>query len=158
MNILDPRPASPIPCLDSYHGPSAFSEPESRAVRKFVMSKIHKIQGYLAFHSFGNKILYPWGHTSKKTRDWQDLQNFASVAADAIKENVVSQRRSFSPSFPPDPLLSSYTVSQQSVRKRAKTNNSNRRIILGPELTEQISWTREVILTWCCRVNSIQFN
>jgi len=143
LNILDPRPASPIPCLDSYHGPSAFSEPESRAVRKFVMSKRHKIQGYLAFHSFGNKILYPWGHTSKKTRDWQDLQNFASVAADAIKENVVSQRRSFSPSFPPDPLLSSYTVSQQSVRERAKTNNSNRRIILGPELTEQISWTRE---------------
>jgi len=146
LNIFDPRPASPIPCLDSYHGPSAFSEPESRAVKDFVMSKRQRIKGYLAFHSFGNKILYPWGHTSKKTRDWRDLRNFASVAADAIKQNVVSQRRSSSSSFLPDPLISSYTVSQQSIRSRVNNkgnNNSLRRIILGPELQEQVSQTKE---------------
>ena len=41
--ILDPRPASPIPCLDTYHGPSAFSEPETQAVRNFVMGKRDRI-------------------------------------------------------------------------------------------------------------------
>jgi len=110
------------------------------------MSKRQRIKGYLAFHSFGNKILYPWGHTSKKTRDWRDLRNFASVAADAIKQNVVSQRRSSSSSFLPDPLISSYTVSQQSIRSRVNNkgnNNSLRRIILGPELQEQVSQTKE---------------
>ena len=33
VNIFDPRPASPLPCLDTYHGPDAFSEPETKAVR-----------------------------------------------------------------------------------------------------------------------------
>ena len=33
VNIFDPRPASPLPCLDTYHGPNAFSEPETKAVR-----------------------------------------------------------------------------------------------------------------------------
>ena len=43
VNIFDPRPASPIPCLDTYHGGHAFSEPETRAVRDFVMSKRHRL-------------------------------------------------------------------------------------------------------------------
>jgi len=148
LNIFDPRPASPIPCLDSYHGTSAFSEPESKAVRDFVMKNRARIQGYLAFHSFGNKILYPWGHTSKKTRDWKDLSEFANVAAEAIKENSAAQRRSFSDSFSTDPLVSSYTVSQQSIRsnkgtKSSPTNSNLRRIFLGAELAEQVSQTKE---------------
>ena len=114
-----------------------------------MLKNKERIQGYLAFHSFGNKILYPWGHTSKKTRDWKDLSEFANVAAEAIKENSVAQRRSFSESFSTDPLVSSYTVSQQSIRskERAKTSLAKtdlRRIFLGAELAEQVSQTKEV--------------
>ena len=54
------------------------------------MDRRHRIKGYLAFHSFGNKILYPWGHTSAKTEDWKDLRTFAKVAADAIEQNTHS--------------------------------------------------------------------
>ena len=39
VNIFDPRPASPLPCLDTYHGPNAFSEPETKAVRYVSLSK-----------------------------------------------------------------------------------------------------------------------
>jgi len=144
LNILDPRPASPIPCLDSYHGPAAFSEPESRAVRDFVMRNRNRLKGYLAFHSFGNKILYPWGHTSRHTRDWKDLRDFASVAADAIQRNSQAQRRSFPGLLFNDPTVKNYTVRQQSFRDASEIEKKQIRRTLNPELDEQVSQTKEV--------------
>ena len=140
LSIFDPRPASPIPCLDTYHGPAAFSEPESQAVRNFVMDRKHRIKAYLAFHSFGNKILYPWGHTSEKTEDWKDMRTFANVAADAIEHNSQAQVRSLSES-----IVSTYSVSQQSLQYVPLTTigsirNSIRRIFLG----DVTSKTKEV--------------
>lgn len=120
VSILDPRPASPIPCLDTYHGPEAFSEPETKAVRDFVMSKRHRLASYIAFHSFGNKILYPWGHTSEKTSDWRDLKAFAESANSAIVQHTASTRRiGLSSLMGLDPLLSGYSVAQQSLREGA---------------------------------------
>lgn len=43
LNIFDPRPASGISCLDTYHGPEAFSEPETKAIRDFIMARRHKL-------------------------------------------------------------------------------------------------------------------
>ena len=115
------------------------------------MSRRHRIKGYLAFNSFGNKILYPWGHTSTKTRDWKDLRTFAKVAADAIKKNSQAQRRSFT-DLMTDPLVNTYSVSQQSMRTAPATpsdpiKNTMRRIFLGPELAEEVSQTKEVNIT-----------
>ena len=114
-----------------------------------MLSRRHRIKGYLAFHSFGNKILYPWGHTSTKTRDWKDLRTFAKVAADAIKKNSQAQRRSFT-DFITDPLVNTYSVSQQSIRTAPETEsdpikNTMRRIFLGPGLAEEVSQTKEVL-------------
>ena len=39
---------------------------------------------YLSFHSFGQKILYPWSHTSKPIPDWKDLDRMAHVMSEAI--------------------------------------------------------------------------
>ena len=116
------------------------------------MDRKHRIKGYLAFHSFGNKILYPWGHTSAKTEDWRDLKTFASVAATAIERNSQSQRRSFSDFFTPDPIESKYSVSQQSlgsvpVTKMGSLKNSISRIFLGDEIDDVASQTKEVIST-----------
>ncbi len=56
-----PFSGSPRPGGWHYTGPHAFSEPESRAVRDLVA---HERPAYsLAFHSFGNLLLYPWGYT-----------------------------------------------------------------------------------------------
>ena len=113
------------------------------------MNKRHRLKGYLAFHSFGNQILYPWGHTSDKTEDWKDLRTFADVAASAIERNSQAQERSFSDFFLTDPLVSKYSVSQQSLRNEPVTKggslkNSISRIFLGPELDEQVSQTQAV--------------
>ena len=156
VSIFDPRPASPIPCLDTYHGGGAFSEPETRAVRDFVMSKRHRLHGYLAFHSFGNKILYPWGYTSRTTDDVDDLTNFAKVAKSAIS-NSFAQKRSFTDFLFSDASIEKYSVAQMSLRdnppapkkkpsKQSLTpsfGNSLRRIIFGGNdvVDNQISQT-----------------
>ena len=136
MSIFDPRPASPIPCLDTFQGSGPFSEPETRAVRDFVMSKKHRLEGYLAFHSFGNKILYPWGYTSRETKDVEDLEKFAQVAKVAI-DNSLSKSRSFSDFLLAGPAIGKYSVAQQSHRDSGPTynnktmRNSLRRVIFG---------------------------
>ena len=139
VNIFDPRPASPIPCLDTFHGGQAFSEPETRAVRDFVMSKRHRLQGYLAFHSFGNKILYPWGYTNNPTDDVEDLRSLADVAKRAISTSF-AQSRSFNWLFSED-QIARYDVAQVSHRENKpekrpsqssnSVRNSLRRIIFG---------------------------
>jgi hypothetical protein len=42
-------------------------------------------QAYLSFHSYSQLILYPWGYTSSKTPDSEELYTVASIAANAIK-------------------------------------------------------------------------
>lgn len=52
--------SSRSPNSDVYMGPEAFSEPETQAVRDFVMSKPN-IRTLLSFHTFSELVLYPWG-------------------------------------------------------------------------------------------------
>ena len=77
------------------------------------------IIAYLAFHSFGNKIVYPWGHTGQKIEDWKDLHSLAEAAADAIenaREEDEQRSWGWSQMFYPEPTVSKYAVSQQSLR------------------------------------------
>lgn len=62
---------------DVYRGPSAFSEPETRAVRDFAMSHDFKIA--LNYHSFGNFLIYPYGYTDKPTEDFDVFQELAAL-------------------------------------------------------------------------------
>jgi carboxypeptidase T len=45
-----------------YAGPAALSEPESQAVRDIAVEARPRLS--LAFHSFGNLLLYPWAYTA----------------------------------------------------------------------------------------------
>jgi hypothetical protein len=57
-----------------YAGPHELSEPESRAVRDVAIATRPFLS--LAFHSFGNLLLYPWAHTAEKnprTRAYHEL-------------------------------------------------------------------------------------
>ena len=138
-SFFRPQPGSPIPCVDTFHGDRAFSEPETSAVRDFVMSKRHRLHAYLAFHSFGNKILYPWGYTNNPTNDVEELRGFAEVAKSAISTSF-AQSRSFNWLFSED-QVARYDVAQVSHRENKPekkpsqssntVRNSLRRIIFG---------------------------
>ncbi len=59
--------SSSSPYSLTYRGPKAWSAPETRAVRDFVLSRriggIQQIRAHITFHTNGQLILWPYGHT-----------------------------------------------------------------------------------------------
>ncbi|RMF10177.1 MAG: hypothetical protein D6762_02115, partial [Candidatus Neomarinimicrobiota bacterium] len=51
--------SSGYPCDPTFHGDSAFSEPESRAVRDFILA--HDFSNVLHYHAYGNVLIFPFG-------------------------------------------------------------------------------------------------
>lgn len=60
---LNVSTSSHVPSDETYVGPYAFSEPETRAVRDLIARELFR--GVITYHSFSQLILYPWGYTSK---------------------------------------------------------------------------------------------
>jgi carboxypeptidase T len=56
---------------DTYRGPSAFSAPETRAIRDFVNSRVvggvQQIKAAMDFHTYSELVLWPFGHTTANT-------------------------------------------------------------------------------------------
>jgi hypothetical protein len=59
--------SDPSPSSWTYRGPSAFSEPETQAVRDFVNSR--EFTMWLSYHTYGELLLYPWGFIPEHTPD-----------------------------------------------------------------------------------------
>ncbi|MFN4220614.1 MAG: M14 family metallopeptidase [bacterium] len=55
---------------DTYRGPYGASEEEVRAIQEFVNK--NNIQTVIDIHSYGNMILFPWGHTTQPT-EWDNI-------------------------------------------------------------------------------------
>ena len=74
--------SSPYPDDAVYRGPYAFSEPETRAVREFLLT--HPPAGSLNFHNYSQLILYPWGYTDTPTTDDDEMEEIARRMAELI--------------------------------------------------------------------------
>ncbi len=61
----------------TYCGPAAFSEPESRNIRDFCDA--HRTDVFVDVHSFSELVLYPWGHAVDQTTN--PAQNFTTLAS-----------------------------------------------------------------------------
>ena len=77
---LDVNTSSHVPSDETYVGPRAFSEPETRAVRNLVAREL--FGGVLTYHSYSQLILYPWGYTAKPIVDVEDLREMRDLAED----------------------------------------------------------------------------
>jgi carboxypeptidase T len=70
--------SSPSPNSETYRGPSAFSEPETRLVKQFC--EAHKFQVALNNHSYSNVLIYPYGHLQRsEAPDSIALRGFAET-------------------------------------------------------------------------------
>lgn len=49
------------PCTDTFHGASAFSEPEVAIIRDILSPYTHRLELYLDIHSYGSMILFGFG-------------------------------------------------------------------------------------------------
>ena len=44
------------------------------------------LQMYLSFHSYGQKVLYPWSYSAEKVPDWVDLHDMGIVIGEAMRD------------------------------------------------------------------------
>jgi MYXO-CTERM domain-containing protein len=76
--------ASGMPMDENYAGTAAFSEPETVAVRDFVLAHPEAV-AHLDVHSFGQLILYPWGDVFELAPDDDELSQTAAVMEAAME-------------------------------------------------------------------------
>ncbi|XP_066149004.1 carboxypeptidase B-like [Euwallacea fornicatus] len=76
--------ASDDPCSDTHAGTAAFSEPETSALRNWILAHNENARLYLAFHSYGKMILFPWGYAPIYTDNAEELKHLGTLAANAI--------------------------------------------------------------------------
>lgn len=75
--------ASPSPCSDVYYGANAFSEPETKALSD-AMTAVENLKLVLSLHSYGQKMLYPWGWTATPPENVNNLISAGKAFADAV--------------------------------------------------------------------------
>jgi murein tripeptide amidase MpaA len=78
------------PCSDTYHGPSANSEPETQAMVNYceglVSSTGQNLSAFLSVHSYSQLILLPWSHTANpKPPNFDELMEVSGITAEALK-------------------------------------------------------------------------
>ncbi|XP_049549410.1 zinc carboxypeptidase A 1-like [Anopheles darlingi] len=67
------------PCSDTFAGPNAFSEIETKSLAAFVKTLRGKLRAYIAFHSYSQLLLFPYGHTGAHSPNHQDLNEIANA-------------------------------------------------------------------------------
>jgi hypothetical protein len=73
------------PAAITYRGPSAFSAPETRAMRDFLASRVvngrQQIRTAITFHEYGRLVMWPYGYTMTNTPpDMTGQDQYALVA------------------------------------------------------------------------------
>ncbi|XP_023592851.1 carboxypeptidase A2 isoform X3 [Trichechus manatus latirostris] len=75
--------ASSNPCSDSYHGPSANSEIEVKAIVDFI--KTHgNVKAFITLHSYSQLLMFPYGYKCTTPDNFDELDEVAQKAAQLV--------------------------------------------------------------------------
>lgn len=74
--------SSPLGSSETYRGNGAFSEIETKALKEFCITRHFSIT--MNYHTFGDKLIIPWGYLDKPT---EDSTQFLSMAQDMVRYN-----------------------------------------------------------------------
>jgi len=69
---------------DTYCGPSVFSEPETKALRDFILAN-KNIKTAISYHSYASLVLYPWGGLDEPINNEKDRNAFIKHANEMAK-------------------------------------------------------------------------
>jgi carboxypeptidase T len=76
--------SSGSPSSETYRGPSAFSAPETRALRDFVNSRVvngvQQIKANIDFHTYSELVLWPFGYTYSNTAPGMTADQYNTFA------------------------------------------------------------------------------
>ncbi|WP_341718540.1 M14 family zinc carboxypeptidase [Micromonospora sp. FIMYZ51] len=69
---------------ETYRGPSAFSAPETQALRNFVNSRVvggvQQIKANIDFHTYSELVLWPYGYTTSNTATGMNADQYNTFA------------------------------------------------------------------------------
>ena len=68
---------SPVTSDDTYYGPSPFSEPETVAIRNFMLG-LTNLKAFFTYHSFGEWHMKPWSYTYSNAPGYPTLHSIAT--------------------------------------------------------------------------------
>ncbi|XP_062539331.1 zinc carboxypeptidase-like [Armigeres subalbatus] len=79
--------ASSDPCAYDFAGASAASEAETQVLQKFLKENAEssRIKTYFSMHSFSQLIMFPYGYTTDKAQNYDDLQTIGERGSEAIR-------------------------------------------------------------------------
>ncbi|NWQ69265.1 CBPB2 Carboxypeptidase, partial [Neopipo cinnamomea] len=80
--------ASPYECQETYCGPYPESEPEVKAVARFVRDHKNTIKAYITMHSYSQLVLFPYSYTTNRSKDHDELDSLAKKAVKAIRRTT----------------------------------------------------------------------
>ena len=76
--------SSGSPSSSTYRGPSAFSAPETRALRDFVASRVvggvQQLRTSIDFHTYSELVLWPYGYTYSNTATGMNADQYDTFA------------------------------------------------------------------------------
>ncbi|KAI9560707.1 hypothetical protein GHT06_011657 [Daphnia sinensis] len=77
--------SSDSPCSDTYGGPSAFSEAESRAMRDILLSLQGRVKASVSIHNNAQVWISPYGYTTERPVDYPEMERIMTAGAAAIE-------------------------------------------------------------------------
>ncbi len=76
--------SSPFSKSEAYRGTEPFSEPETEALRRFLLD--NPPDGTISYHNYSQLILMPWGYKYEKPESYEELKEIASEMSKRIYE------------------------------------------------------------------------
>ncbi|XP_623922.2 zinc carboxypeptidase [Apis mellifera] len=83
--------ASTNPCSETYAGSSAFSDVETKSLSEFISSISNKFSAYVAFHSYSQLLMFPYGHTKDHLENYNDELAIGKKAIQALAKRYGTQ-------------------------------------------------------------------
>jgi len=76
------------PCSDIYRGKGPFSEIEVKQVANKLTEIAHSVglKSYWNIHAYSQLVLYPWSYTTRRAKDYQEINRVAQVFSDGIRK------------------------------------------------------------------------
>ncbi|XP_011648225.2 zinc carboxypeptidase A 1-like isoform X1 [Pogonomyrmex barbatus] len=79
------------PCSEMYPGSKPFSEIEMKSLSEYIWSNLDNFYVYIAFHSFSQLLLFPYGYREECMFFHEDLFRVGRIAIEALKKRHGTQ-------------------------------------------------------------------
>ncbi|XP_016842645.1 zinc carboxypeptidase [Nasonia vitripennis] len=78
-------------CAEVFAGPAAFSEIESKTLSEYITSISDKLFAYISFHTYIEKLMFPYGHTSAHLDNYDQQYTVGLEAIDGLSKRYGSE-------------------------------------------------------------------